>query len=1450
MAFGATQIILEENYDEGFVPTEKEVREYAIEIGIDPDTEPELMTFAREGIMTPLPPEWRPCKDTTGEIYYFNFSTGKSIWEHPCDEHYRKLVTAERECIALLAEGRKKKKKKNNQGTDNKKKKKKKKKDVETRGIGTGILGPIRGLVPVRIPGGVHAVDPRLTSSLRSVPHEPNGLPPRGSPDSIGGCGDPLVSSLFRRASNQERDSREMHGVVDWDEGYSLGRRESENRLKDLHLDFGMLGSDFEYEESLRSEDVENVRLFDISDKDNVSSREKFSVGSRYTKCKERGEEKEEKAEITLNTEMNDDEERNILSLKDDISWSNELTGLTNFQENLLLGDISLMKLRYQECELEEMTQIEKECEEMENEESEHAEREQKDKERVEMELKERECTEKEHTVKLIAQKEYEEREHGERKCAEKDRVEREQKEKECVEREQKERERAAREQRERKRAEKEQWERERAEREKKEREHAEREQKERERAERKQKEREHAEREQKERERTEREQKERECAEREQKERERAEREQKERERAEREQKERERAERVQKERERAEREQKESECAEREQKERECAERKQKERECAERKQKEREHAEREQKEREHAERELKERECAEREQKERECAEMEQKERECAQMEQKERECVEMEQKEREHTEREQKERECAEREQQERECLERGQKERGNKEREQKWAVYKENDAERDHAETEQQEGEERERECSEKECKDIPEKEREHTEMKQKEDKQNESEEMLNKELERKTVNIERLSKIKTRQEVAEALEAGHVIKQHVDLIHTTSDEEERENGVHIDMSSFSHSHQLQSYERQLEDVLRMRRDMLQREHERKMKVLRAAHARATRDLQWQFDKERALRESLSAILHAEHVCSDNGHRKALINNQRDTHQDKNSQCVYQNGLTAPQLQEKILRIEQEKVECLLPELSSSEGLLQAQEETLQRRKEKLLEEQKSCWKQRETLEPKFAYTRGIGRQESETEKDFKREELMERGLEIVRQKQIGESKKVEEANEERELREEWMMVGGKELNGRDNVKTPSNGFGTMRKTVRIRDFEDGDGDMFSVESELDEEEMITNKYIKGGDNSEIPKNDEMMDPHEMEKSDQPLRTEDLRSSIKKVPRHSPWTHVHKPDIPSVSAGFVANLCQYPVHEDPSLQVAREFLAARARMQKKERMVKRYKSDENLRCEEGRAGYFDDEDIRYWTHSGDFRRAADARGVLQDQVMEKVQRGAKQQPEEEQLMKNVTFDNSTDEGSEYDSESEYDFISSAVPSRLPSLLQQLSVELRAVLAALPTLPTSSGYIYQPIGGNPPYGPTRVSPNHIPTEPGVPISTFVSNPNISTASQSLTNHLSRRWSHYFPAGLPPTASGDIGGLASYLGYIPASERVSTFHRRTSASSPQMGMVAENHRQWLHDFRKRPSLPSTTQPARSPHGYLELRLDESNQIRVYHH
>ncbi|CAD5115821.1 DgyrCDS4761 [Dimorphilus gyrociliatus] len=104
------QTILEEEYDEDYQPTEDDIREYASVIGINPDTEPELMWLARDGITAALPDHWKPCQDERGEIYYFNFQTGASIWDHPCDELYKERVQKERQKLHSGA-GRKEKKK-------------------------------------------------------------------------------------------------------------------------------------------------------------------------------------------------------------------------------------------------------------------------------------------------------------------------------------------------------------------------------------------------------------------------------------------------------------------------------------------------------------------------------------------------------------------------------------------------------------------------------------------------------------------------------------------------------------------------------------------------------------------------------------------------------------------------------------------------------------------------------------------------------------------------------------------------------------------------------------------------------------------------------------------------------------------------------------------------------------------------------------------------------------------------------------------------------------------------------------------------------------------------------------------------------------------------------------------------------------------------------------------
>lgn len=80
-------IVLEEEIDPSYEPTNDEVLEYAKWLGMDPVEDHDLLYVAREGLKAPLPDNWKPCKTAdTDEIYYFNFASGESTWDHPCDQ--------------------------------------------------------------------------------------------------------------------------------------------------------------------------------------------------------------------------------------------------------------------------------------------------------------------------------------------------------------------------------------------------------------------------------------------------------------------------------------------------------------------------------------------------------------------------------------------------------------------------------------------------------------------------------------------------------------------------------------------------------------------------------------------------------------------------------------------------------------------------------------------------------------------------------------------------------------------------------------------------------------------------------------------------------------------------------------------------------------------------------------------------------------------------------------------------------------------------------------------------------------------------------------------------------------------------------------------------------------------------------------------------------------------
>jgi len=175
-------IVLEEEIDPNYVPSESEVIEYAKWLGMDLKNDTDLFWVAKEGLMAPLPKNWKPCKTKdTEDIYYFNFSTGDSTWDHPCDGYYKRLYEEEKKKKEVQAKEssdtvRTRAKQDVDQLLGKGDKKKKKKLDTaETLSVeattkkigGSTVLGPLASLERKPLPGIQPIVSIEPTSRRR-----------------------------------------------------------------------------------------------------------------------------------------------------------------------------------------------------------------------------------------------------------------------------------------------------------------------------------------------------------------------------------------------------------------------------------------------------------------------------------------------------------------------------------------------------------------------------------------------------------------------------------------------------------------------------------------------------------------------------------------------------------------------------------------------------------------------------------------------------------------------------------------------------------------------------------------------------------------------------------------------------------------------------------------------------------------------------------------------------------------------------------------------------------------------------------------------------------------------------------------------------------------------------------------------------------------------------------
>ncbi|XP_063034427.1 centrosomal protein of 164 kDa isoform X3 [Melospiza melodia melodia] len=263
------QLILEEDYNESYVPMEQEIRDFAPTIGIDPDKESELLWLARECLVTPLPPEWKACQAIAGgDVYFFNFESGLSTWEHPCDEHYKQLVIRERE--KLLARGSlKKEKKEKKEKKDKKEKKEKKKKDKKEKQLLKELPPPGSQLAPIQPPLGslspLRGLTPPSSITLRGTLDLGNVLDSSLSPkEGTLPAQIPKPSSHTRNLLDLICDEKRPLNVAvpeKWREEDEDSDNESfpgtSRLLKNVYLDVEALAGSFDFEEKSKEEQEE-----------------------------------------------------------------------------------------------------------------------------------------------------------------------------------------------------------------------------------------------------------------------------------------------------------------------------------------------------------------------------------------------------------------------------------------------------------------------------------------------------------------------------------------------------------------------------------------------------------------------------------------------------------------------------------------------------------------------------------------------------------------------------------------------------------------------------------------------------------------------------------------------------------------------------------------------------------------------------------------------------------------------------------------------------------------------------------------------------------------------------------------------------------------------------------------------------------------------------------------
>ncbi|XP_060160088.1 centrosomal protein of 164 kDa isoform X6 [Globicephala melas] len=193
--------------------------------------------------------------------------------------------------------------------------------------------------------------------------------------------------------------------------------------------------------------------------------------------------------------------------------------------------------------------------------------------------------------------------------------------------------------------------------------------------------------------------------------------------------------------------------------------------------------------------------------------------------------------------------------------------------------------------------------------------------------------------------------------------------------------------------------------------------------------------------------------------------------------------------------------------------------------------------------------------------------------------------------------------------------------------------------------------------------------------------------------------------------------------------------------------------------------------------------------------------------------------------------------------------------------------LSSSLQRISGQLNGVLSVLGSLNTQPPPLFTSTPSPLPTQASRSTPapsypslvRVSASSPAPPTSTqWAWDPELgprlsSSVAQTVDDFLVEKWRKYFPTGIPFLSSGPAP-LENRLGYVSASEQLRLLQRPPSqvpeAGSTNFQDMIEAHRKWLEHYKNDPKshLFSSVPKPTAGSGLLQLGLDENNRLKVY--